>query len=93
MNHGKLFRVLVMGGAMWAAGCETNDEDGPIAGDDASPPAVDAAPVTADAQAPSSDAGALTECGFCPNEECCVTDDEGSSHTREGMMCCWGTSC
>ncbi len=91
MNHTKLFRVLVMGGAMLAAGCETEDggDDG-VVGDDASAP-VDASPAV-DAQAAASDGGALMECGFCPNEECCVTDEDGT-HEREGLMCCWGTSC
>lgn len=110
MTNHKLFKVLVIGGALMGAAC---DEPTPTrdAGD---PPSSDAAPggdsavatsdggdatVRSDATVPSdgataqADAGELMECGFCPNEHCCVTDDSGESHAREGMVCCWGTSC
>ena len=78
MDHSKLFRVLVLGGAVLGAGCVEN----------ASP--------TRDEDAAAHDGGAdasLTECGFCPNAECCETDESGASHTRDGLVCCWGTSC
>lgn len=65
--------------------------DAATAGDDAGPPSADAAPA-GDASA-SADAGELVECGFCPNDACCETDESGASRTREGMMCCWSTSC
>jgi hypothetical protein len=75
MEHSKLFKVLVAGGAALAASC------GGVA-----PSGDDAGEVSAD------DAGALENCGICPNELCCVTDESGT-HTVPGMMCCWGTSC
>lgn len=76
MDHSKLFKVLVAGGAALAAGCGTVAPNG-----------------TEDAQRDGPDAGgALEECGFCPNEMCCVTDESGT-HTVPGLMCCWGTSC
>lgn len=62
----------------------------PIA--DAGDPSTDAGSAP-DAATPGADGGELTDCGLCPNEVCCETDASGESHTREGMMCCWGTSC
>ena len=95
MDQTRLFKVLVLGGAMLGMGCL---EEAP-----APPPEDDGGAVIADAAmgtdaamvipatdaALQGDAGELTECGFCPNEVCCHTDGT----TRAGMMCCWGTSC
>ena len=53
----------------------------------------DATVARSDASATPADGGELMECGFCPNEHCCVTDESGESHARDGMECCWGTSC
>ena len=39
----------------------------------------------------ATDAGAM-EC-FCPSEECCETNAAGESVVREGMTCCWSSSC
>lgn len=75
MEHSKLFKVLVAGGAALVASCGGVSPSGDDAG-----------------EVSSDDAGALEECGFCPNELCCVTDESGT-HTAPGMMCCWGTSC
>lgn len=87
MDTKKLFQVLVAGGALLATACLEEDEppradagsgtDAPLASEDASTPA-DAEP---------------TNCGLCPNPECCVTEADGTSHEHAGMMCCWGTSC
>jgi hypothetical protein len=48
---------------------------------------TDAAPGTADA------GGDLEDCGFCPNEWCCVDDGMGGPKARDGFECCWATSC
>lgn len=97
MDHHKLFRVLVIGGAVLGTGCL--EEEAPVATADAAvvsdaSAALDAArpTPTADAAAAPADA-ALTECGLCPNEICCETDESGASQLREGFMCCWSTSC
>jgi hypothetical protein len=55
-------------------------------GDAGSPAEIDAGNGTADA-------GPLEECGFCPNDLCCVDDGTGSLMVRDGFACCWGTSC
>jgi hypothetical protein len=98
MDHSKLFRVLVIGGAMLGTGCvetpppaeidaASDPEDGgEIAREDAPPAAMD------DAGGAGADSG-LVECGFCPNEVCCEDDGAGGMRTRPGMMCCWSTSC
>ena len=103
MNPAKLFQVPVIGGAMLGLGCV--EEAPPPAGEDAgettsdasagtdAATATDAATETDAAMASGEDAGELMECGFCPNDECCETDEMGRSTTRAGMMCCWGTSC
>lgn len=108
MEYAKLWRVLVIGGAMLGMGCRQ----------EAAPPATDAGGELSDAatgtdaatgqdaaampgqdaavgvDAGGADAGdAPVQCGICPNEECCVTDEMGTSSVREGMICCWGTSC
>ncbi len=90
MDHGKLFGVLVIGGAMLACG-----GSGPSAVDAATPNrdggnANDAAP-TADDAATTDDAGAM-QCGFCPNEACCEMGPDGPRE-RPGLVCCWGTTC
>jgi hypothetical protein len=77
MEHSKLFHVLVVGGALLGAGCET------------APPVADASGAS---DAPRPDGEALVECGFCPND-CCVPDGAGGSQARDGFVCCWGTSC
>lgn len=91
MDPQKLFRVMVVGGAL-LVGCR--EEDLADAGDDRSsdsgaPQDVGAAPDVAAADG----GGEPMDCGLCPNTECCVTDGSGVAHEREGMMCCWGTSC
>ena len=87
MHGGKLFNVLVLGGAMLGLGCV---ESAPPAEDAGDSPVADSGPGVA----PGADAGdELMECGFCPNDVCCDTDAAGESVTRPGMMCCWGTSC
>lgn len=106
MDAEKLFRVLVIGGAMLSVGCV---EEAPAPVDGAAPAARDASALVSDA-APMSeldarvspigvdasspvDAGEPVECGLCPSEECCETDASGNSHERAGLMCCWGTAC
>lgn len=105
----KLFQVLVVGGALVGAGCREEDParpDGAVGGGDAGPGEADAASGVEDAglptdatmtldvpETPGEDGGALMECGFCPNVECCVTDAAGNPVTRAGFACCWGTSC
>jgi len=89
MDHRKLFNVLVLGGAMLGLGCLEEDPPPP---EDAGAAMSDDAGADVDASA-GGDAGGLMECGFCPNEACCETDASGTSRTRAGMMCCWGTSC
>jgi len=83
MEHSKLFNVLVASGAALAAGC---GGVAPTGGEPDAPAVADAGEAFAD------DAGALENCGICPNELCCVTDESGT-HTVPGMMCCWGTNC
>ncbi len=102
MDASKLFKVLVIGGAMLGLACEpaaVPDEDGGDARD-AAPTPGDAALADAaspedggSAVAPGGDAGEPIECGLCPNDDCCETAADGTSTTRPGMMCCWGTSC
>jgi len=103
MDHGKLFKVLVIGGAMLGMGC-LEESPSPLADSgtalpDASMPSDasvvapgDDAAIGVDAGG-DSDAGELIVCGICPNEECCETDEMGNAATRAGMLCCWGTSC
>ena len=80
--------------------------DGGIGGADAPPGETDGGDTVADAPLstdamftldapvdPGVDGGALMECGFCPNTECCVTGADGLPATRAGFVCCWGTSC
>lgn len=104
MDHRKLFQVLVVGGALLGASCREEDEERAVvdagAEADAGPtPVVDAGGGGGDAglagdagQLPEADAG-LEECGFCPNDVCCETGEDGVSRVRDGFMCCWGTSC
>jgi len=81
----KLFRVLVMGGAMLGTACVSAPAE---VGSDGSTP---------DAAADNGeDAGAVEdELCFCPGPEstCCEAGPGGASVPREGIMCCWGTSC
>lgn len=95
MDTKKLFHALVIGGALLAAGCESETSREPDAAtpEDARAPLADAA--LADTGVPSPNAGdaGLMECGFCPNEECCETAEDGTSRERDGLVCCWGTSC
>ncbi len=94
MDHHKLFRVLVIGGAVLGTGCF--EDDAPVATGDAAVVSdagdTDQSTAIADA-APEAVDAALTECGFCPNEICCGTDESGASQLREGLVCCWSTSC
>lgn len=99
MDPQKLFQVLVVGGALLGVGCTPEsmpepepEEDAAVSLDAGSDPA-DAGEAPADAGATPADAGEPMECGFCPNEVCCETDEEGNSSVREGLVCCWGTSC
>lgn len=106
MTNRKLFNVLVIGGALMGAACDdpapTHDA-GEAQASDASPggdSAVaasdgggDATVARSDGSATPADGGGPMDCGFCPNEHCCVTDESGESHARDGMVCCWGTSC
>ena len=109
MTSRKLFQVLVVGGALVGAGCREEDPpraDAGPGGPDAGPDETDAGGVLADAPLPTDatmtldvpatpegDAGGLVECGFCPNPDCCVPDDDGGSMARPGFVCCWSTSC
>lgn len=86
MDIGKLFGVLVVGGAM-LVGCDSQEPAPPDASDVAAAGATDAAGVDG---APGEE---LVDCGFCPNEACCVYNDEGVGSTKEGFECCWATSC
>lgn len=98
MDPQKLFRVMVVGGAL-LVGCR--EEELADAGGDLGP---DSGSADEDVGAAPEDAGVTTDvaateaggepinCGICPNTECCVTDASGA-HERDGMMCCWGTSC
>lgn len=89
MDTKKLFHALVMGGALLAAGCESED-----AADGGGGQPEDATAPIADGRAPSDvDAAPPMECGFCPNEACCETAEDGTAREREGLVCCWGTSC
>ncbi len=85
MEIGKLFRVLVVGGASVAAfSCVTSDETDPDETQDAAVADVSLPDAT------TSDAGeveaALCFCNSTP--ECCDGTD-----VAEGFECCWGTSC
>ncbi|MBN8616653.1 MAG: hypothetical protein J0L92_39070 [Deltaproteobacteria bacterium] len=85
MEHSKLFKVLVVSGAALASGCGAV---APSGGEDArleEPDAPAVGDAAAGATGPADDAGALENCGICPNEICCVTDESGT-HTLPGMM-------
>lgn len=90
MDTKKLFHALVMGGALLAAGCESEDaaDGGGGQPDDATAPVADGGVAPSDV-----DAAPPMECGFCPNEACCETAEDGTAREREGLVCCWGTSC
>jgi hypothetical protein len=96
MDIAKLFGVLVVGGSL-LVGCDSEQPPAPadanavvssgaadsgLADDGSIAPGPDGAPTTG-----------LEECGFCPNEACCVYDDEGVGSTKDGFECCWGTTC
>lgn len=103
----KLFRVLVLGGALLGTGCVTEDPpalDAAAPVDDAAAmadaaPESDAAPLTADGSAsdaatPDLDGAAPSELCFCPGDgTCCETNAAGASVPRAGIECCWSTSC
>lgn len=93
MDIGKLFGVLVVGGALLTTGpgCKQEEESGKPDASTANVPAHDGGQ---DAMPDGADASSeeLIECGFCPND-CCVTDEHGNSAAKEGFVCCWGTSC
>jgi hypothetical protein len=109
MTSQKLFQVLVVGGALVGAGCREEEParaDAGPAGRDGGPDETDAGGTLVDASLPTDatmtldvpvtpgdDAGGLTECGFCPNPDCCVPDGAGGSMERPGFVCCWSTSC
>lgn len=77
MDSYKLFQVLVTGGVLLASGCREEPA-----------PSADAGPADGATQL---DAGANRLC-FCP-DDCCETDATGTSHVRDGIECCWSTSC
>lgn len=102
----KLFRVLVLGGALFGAAC-TTDESSKTG---ASAPRDDAAAVSdegvavadadgadadgADAAEPTVDATVERELCVCEAAgECCESDASGASTARPGIECCWGSSC
>ena len=98
MDIGRLFNVLVVGGALVTFGCTGEDDNGKNEDElevrdeesaDASPSVADATSSLPDALEGSEE---LENCGFCPNE-CCVTDELGNSAEKPGFECCWGTSC
>lgn len=105
MDPSKLFHVLVIGGALLGTGCLEDTPPGPTrdaaASSDAGPPLDGGAPLDAGAEIDAGTAAPVDagpgaepmECGICPNEACCETDESGESHTRPGLVCCWGTSC
>ncbi len=99
MRIDRLFGALVLGGA--ALGCDGSAipegpesiEDGGVSDAlldanefDASDP--DAAEPDASEGIEPPEEGPM-DCGFCPSEICC----DSSGELREGMMCCWSTSC
>jgi hypothetical protein len=92
MDISKLFGVLVLGGSL-LVGCDDADPGEPDPADAATaqgPTGEDGgeAPEVADAGGEEGE-----DCGFCPNEICCEIDAEGQSTTRDGFVCCWGTTC
>ena len=100
MDCRKLFQVLVIGGAM--LGCTESvqtldsgptNEGGDSSASDARAPAADSTVLAQDSDASVPTNGDPVDCGFCPNEVCCESDESGSSELRDGFVCCWGTSC
>lgn len=103
MNISKLFRVLVIGGAM--LGCDepevppTDTElvtdagmGDAMAGDAMRGDAMPTDSGMSEPDATATDSGgpaAPMNGGFCPNEIGCDEDGE----PRDGFECCWGTSC
>ena len=88
MNPGRLFFVLVLGGAMWTTGCDS-EGDGQggkqvVSGPDASNEDED----KADGGDNVPDGGTELAPCFCDREACC---DDGV--LEEGFECCWATSC
>jgi len=74
MNVEKLFKVLVVGGAMMGASSSMAQGE------------------------PSFDSETGEEQGrlaFCAPEDevTCVENEEGELVVRDGLFCCWGTSC
>ncbi|HUH03281.1 MAG TPA: hypothetical protein VML75_14890 [Kofleriaceae bacterium] len=94
MDIAKLFGVLVVGGAL-LVGCDGESEPAPADANGVSASGMaDAAADTGVAATPdAAPTTGLQECGFCPNEACCVVDDEGVSSVKDGFECCWGTTC
>ena len=73
MNVEKLFKVLVVGGAlMGASQSMAQGLDIPGLSDD--------------------DPGQLAFC-YPDDENTCVENEEGEVVVRDGLFCCWGTSC
>jgi len=79
-DPGKLFRVLVLGGAFLGAGCTNSERPAPSATDGATS---------------ADDGGGARELCFCPGDDgvCCETNASGASVPRAGIECCWSTSC
>jgi len=97
MDIAKLFRVVVIGGALLTAnGCSDQEDDT----DDSTDPALSELPDATPEGGPDPDpqnadasVEELENCGFCPNEICCEIDDAGNSTLIDGFECCWATSC
>lgn len=87
MDLSRLFKVLVIGGAVLGCSDETTPTDASNAGPDA--PSVDTS-VQADSAAADTNADVPAVEGtlcFCP-ADCC----EGGE-PKAGIECCWSTSC
>lgn len=92
MKIGKLFRVLVVGGATAAGGfgCTTSDDvelDGAIATD--AMVSMDVTTDVATSDAPTGDAEIESSLCFCNSQPEC----SDGSNVKDGFECCWGTSC
>ena len=74
MNVEKLFKVLVVGGAMMGAAQTMGQGLDPI---------------------PGISDGNADQLAFCypDDENTCVENEEGEVVVRDGLFCCWGTSC
>ena len=101
MHRSKLFRALVIDGAMTAAslmGCgdesTTNPQqpggDGSSTSQDDSTTAQETSEASTDDQT-TADAE-LSPC-FCNTQPECCEEVDGEAQAVDGFECCWGTSC